>query len=51
VRAGLRCAYCGMGFTDQDGEPVEIAGKLYHADDSCAGTIRRRLAKEQEAQQ
>jgi hypothetical protein len=49
VRAGLRCSYCGMLFTDLDGEPVEIAGKLYHRDDSCAGTIRRRLAAEQRA--
>jgi hypothetical protein len=43
-RTGLRCAYCGMPCTKLDGEPVEINGKLYHADDACAGTIRRRLA-------
>jgi hypothetical protein len=46
VSAGLRCSYCGMPFTDLDGEPVEIAGKLYHRDDACAGTVRRRLAAE-----
>ena len=45
VRAGTRCTYCGMPFTDLD-EPVKIQGKLYHSDDACAGTIRRRIAAE-----
>jgi hypothetical protein len=43
VKAGARCAYCSMPFLPGD-EPVEINGKIYHADDCCAGTIRRRLA-------
>jgi hypothetical protein len=36
-----------MPFTDLDGDPVEIDGRLYHDDDCCAGTIRRRRAAEQ----
>jgi hypothetical protein len=46
VLAGARCAYCGMAFLPGD-EPVEINGKIYHSDDACAGTIRRRLAAQE----
>jgi hypothetical protein len=46
VIAGARCAYCTMPFLPGD-KAVEIDGKLYHGDDACAGTIRRRLAAQQ----
>jgi hypothetical protein len=40
-RVDVTCAYCSMPFLAGD-EPVEINGKIYHSDDACAGTIRRR---------
>jgi DNA-directed RNA polymerase subunit RPC12/RpoP len=42
VRAGLRCAYCGAKFRPGE-QAVEINGRLYHDDDACAGTVRRRM--------
>jgi hypothetical protein len=45
VRAGLRCAYCGAKFRPGE-QTVEINGRIYHDDDACAGTIRRRMEAE-----
>ena len=45
VRAGLRCSYCGATFRPGEAT-VEIAGKRYHDDDTCAGTVLRHLAEQ-----
>jgi predicted Zn-ribbon and HTH transcriptional regulator len=42
VRAGQRCAYCGVAFRPGEAT-VQINGRAYHDDDACAGEARRRL--------